>query len=139
MSPPKDVQPSSSSDAAILVQQARAQHRESRKDISDNSTIEPEHESVQPIGWHGAEAGDIDETELVRKQRAIAEKLERRQQQLAKDGAEIERVRNELAALEAPLKEEIMSIRTALETSNKAEKMLVDEVNVLRDGKCIVV
>lgn len=84
--------------------------------------------------WIGAEAGDVDESEIARKQRAISEKLQKRQRQLQKDGAELERVRRELEALEEPLKAEIMSIRTALEASNKREKLLVDEINALRSG-----
>ncbi len=94
----------------------------------------PEEEVVTPVGWVGAEAGDVDGSELARRQRAIGKKLAERQRQLERDSHEIERVREELAALEAPLKAEIMSLRTALEDANKREMALVGEVNALRKG-----
>lgn len=122
----------SAAEAASLVKAERARAAARTKPTTPEP---PKHETVQSpeIGWVGAESGDVDENELERRQRAISQRLIARQRQLAKDGAELERVRKELAALEAPLKAEIMSLRSALEDSNKREKFLVDEINALRD------
>lgn len=126
----------SASDAAALVQAERMRQRSKMPLETDSGATSPEppKEEVQPVKWIGAEAGEVDETELARKQRAISEKLLKRQKQLQRDGAELERVRHELEALEVPLKAEIMSLRTALEDANKREKALVDEINSLRSG-----
>jgi chromosome segregation ATPase len=123
----------SASDAAALV---RAERRRAAACAAPApAPAPPKHEAVQEAaGWVGAEAGDVDESELERRQRAIGARLVARQRQLEKDGAELERVRVDLAALEAPLKAEIMSLRTALEETNRREKALVDEVNRLRDA-----
>jgi chromosome segregation ATPase len=134
-------------DAAALVKAERARQRaeEAREEAKKASTPkEVELECVQPASWVGAEAGNVDDNELARRQREISERLARRQKQLLQDSDALERVRLELAALEAPLKAEIMSLRNALENANKKESLLVAEVNELRTtlhvkGKDLVV
>lgn len=123
----------SASDAAAIVRADRERAAaKARKDVQMPAA--PKKEEVSPVGWVGAEAGDVDDDEISRRQRSIAEKLARRQRQLARDGEELERVRRELKELEAPLKAEILSIRVALEGTATQEKGLVDEINTMRDG-----
>jgi chromosome segregation ATPase len=120
-------------DAAALVKAERARQREAAgTDAKQTAVAEVALETVQPTSWVGAEAGNVDDNELSRRQREISDRLARRQKQLLRDSDELERVRLELAALEAPLKAEIMSLRTALEEANKKETLLVAEVNALR-------
>lgn len=124
--------PSSASAAASLVKASNA--RSPRASVA--APAAPAHETVEPVsvGWAGAGAGGADEGELERRQRAIGARLAARQKQLVRDTAELERVRGELAALEAPLKAEIMSLRAALEGAGKREKGLVEEINEMRDA-----
>lgn len=124
--------PTSASAAASLVKAENA--RSSRTSLA--APAAPKHETVEPVslGWVGADAGGVDENELERRQRAIGARLAARQKQLVRDSAELERVRGELTALEAPLKAEIMSLRAALEGAGKREKLLVEEINDMRDA-----
>lgn len=89
-------------------------------------------EQVSTPKWDGAEAGEVDESELERRQRALSEKLERRQAEIARQSERLTRVRDELRALEAPIKTEIMQLRQRLEDENRKEIALVASVNSLR-------
>lgn len=124
------------SDAAALVRSER-ERAAAKSPKEPQMPAAPEKEVVSAAGWVGAEAGDVDDNEIERRQRAIAQKLVQRQRQLARDGEELERVRRELKELEAPLKAEILSIRVALEGTATQEKALVDEINTMRSGKGI--
>lgn len=125
----------SAADAAALVLAERARSRAAEATKKAEAAPAPARELVSVVeGWVGAEAGEVDGSELERRQRAISRRLAARQRQLDRDGKELERVRGDLAALEAPLKAEIMSMRTALEEANRRESALVDEVNGMREA-----
>lgn len=127
-------------EAAELVLQERRRQREEikRKEAKEakanniNKDKEVKLEKVSVPKWEGAEAGEVDESELERRQRALAEKLERRQEEVARQGERLARVREELRALEAPIKTEIMQVRHQLEDENRKEVALVSSVNSLR-------
>lgn len=126
---------SPTAEAAELVMKEREREKERRRRRSSNrdeTPKAPQLESVSNPKWEGVEAGAIDESELDRRQRVIAEQLERKQTELRRTGRELARVRAELKALEEPIKAEIMSLRERLEDANRKEKALVESVNVLR-------
>lgn len=125
----------SSADAAEVVLKERERQREierKKKSSAEKPEVEPELETVSVPKWEGAEAGEVDESELDRRQRAIAEQLEKKQKEVHRQGKELARVRAELKALEEPIKAEIMQLREKLEDSNRREKSLVESVNTLR-------
>lgn len=127
----------SSSEAAEVVLKERRKQREieekKSKAAADGATPqEPTLETVSVPKWEGAEEGEVDESEMDRRQRAIAEQLEKRQREVNRLGKELARVRADLKALEEPIKAEIMQLREKLEDSNRREKALVDAVNLLR-------
>lgn len=127
----------SSANAAEVVMRERERQRDidRRKAAAEGAEAgeaPPEMEAVSVPRWEGAEAGEVDESELDRRQRAIAERLDRRQREVKRTGQELARVRAELKALEEPIKAEIMKLRERLEDSNRKEKALVDTVNTLR-------
>lgn len=127
----------SSSEAAEVVLKERQKQREieqKRAKAADGTAAleKPTLEIVSVPKWEGAEDGEVDESELDRRQRAIGEQLERRQREVHRQGKELARVRAELKALEEPIKAEIMQLREKLEDSNRREKALVDSVNMLR-------
>jgi len=128
----------STSEAAELVLKERQRQRELERrtkqagDASDKAVAEPTLEQVSVPKWEGAEAGEVDESELDRRQRAISERLERKQREVHEQGKELARVRAELKALEEPIKAEIMQLREKLESANRTEKGLVETVNALR-------
>lgn len=127
----------SSSEAAEVVLQERQRQRElgdRRKDkeaVSDELQ-QPVLETVSVPKWEGADAGEVDESELDRRQRVISEQLDKKQREVHRQGQQLARVRAELKALEQPIKEEIMQLRERLEDSNRREKALVESVNALR-------
>lgn len=127
----------SSSEAAEVVLKERQKQREIEKKKSktpaDATPAQaPVLETVSVPKWEGAEEGEVDESELDRRQRAIAEQLEKKQREVHRQGKELARVRAELKALEEPIKAEIMQLREKLEDANRREKALVDAVNILR-------
>lgn len=128
----------SSSEAAEVVLRERERQRQAddrkKKASSDQLDEEkkPSLETVSTPKWDGAEAGEVDESELDRRQRALAEQLERRQREVIRQSKQLARVRDDLKALELPIKAEIMQLRERLEDANRREVVLVDTVNSLR-------
>lgn len=127
----------SSSEAAEVVLKERQKQREieQKKAMAANATAAPKEPTLETVSvpkWEGAEEGEVDESELDRRQRAIGEQLEKRQREVQRQGKELARVRADLKALEEPIKAEIMQLRERLEDSNRREKALVDSVNMLR-------
>lgn len=127
----------SSSEAAEIVLKERQRQKEldnrrKAKEASSDEPQQPELEKVSVPKWEGADAGEIDESELDRRQRTISEQLEKKQREVHRQGQQLARVRAELKALEQPIKEEIMQLREKLEDSNRREKALVESVNALR-------
>lgn len=135
-----------SADAAELVLQERERQKEAQRVAQKRSPSSPtggttqsptkstevKLETVSVPKWEGAEQGEVDESELDRRQRAISEKLERKQREVIQQGKQLAKVRAELKALEVPIKQEIMNIRELLEGANKEEIYLVQSVNTLR-------
>lgn len=113
------------------MRQREIDNRQKAKGISATPK-QPTLETVSAPKWEGAEAGEVDESELERRQRAISEQLEKKQREVLRQGRELERIQSELKALEQPIKAEIMMLREKLEHSNRREKALVDNVNSLR-------
>ncbi len=127
---------SPTAEAAEIVLREREREREQRKRGAKGAkasvAAEPKLEAVSTPKWEGAEAGEIDESELDRRQRSITEQLDRKQRELRRTGQELAKVRAELKALEEPIKAEIMTLRQRLEEANRVEKSLVESVNSLR-------
>lgn len=140
MRPADEMTDSKPTEAAELVLQERKRQREQakRKEAKEKKAgnnangDKVQLEQVSTPKWEGAEAGEVDESELERRQRALSEKLERRQAEIARQSERLTRVREELRALEAPIKTEIMQIRQRLEEENRKEIALVASVNSLR-------
>lgn len=126
------------SDAAevVLKERQRLREEEEREKKRAQSNIKslkpPQLEAVSTPKWEGAEQGQVDESELERRQRALTEQLEKKQLEVQRQGKKLARVREELKALEEPIKAEIMQLRERLEQSNRSEAALVDAVNALR-------
>lgn len=125
--------------AELVLQERKRQRDEAKRREAKEAKAEKDIkidkvqlEQVSTPKWEGAEAGEIDESELERRQRALSEKLERRQAEIARQSERLTRVREELRALEAPIKTEIMQIRQHLEEENRKEISLVASVNTLR-------
>lgn len=119
----------------VLRERERARLEETRRAAQDKTggkPVEPELETVSVPKWEGAEAGEVDENELERRQRSITEQLERKQEELQRTGKELAKLRAELKELEEPIKAEIMTLRERLEAANRSEKTLVESVNSLR-------
>lgn len=128
-------QETATSEAAELVLRERARQREhnARQTNADAlAAVPPKLETVSVPRWDGAEAGDVDESELDRRQRALSQHLDKRQAEVVRQGKELARVRRELKKLEEPIKLEIMALRERLEESNRREMGLVTTVNTLR-------
>lgn len=126
-----------SSEAAEVVLQERQRQKEldnrrRAKESTSDELQQPVLETVSVPKWEGADAGEVDESELDRRQRVISEQLEKKQREVHRQGQQLARVRAELKALEQPIKEEIMQLREKLEESNRQEKALVESVNALR-------
>lgn len=129
-----------STDAAeiVLKERERQKETEKRKKVqqaksSDSSSTKgPKLETVSTPKWEGADQGDIDENELDRRQRVIAEELEKKHREIQKQDKRLAKVRSELKALEEPIKAEIMQLRESLEQMNRTEIGLVESVNSLR-------
>lgn len=115
------------SSAAEVVLRER-ERRRARERVSSETPQAPALETVSTVGTAVA----VDERELERRQRNLSEQLARKQEEVQQTGRKLARVRGELAAIEAPIKAEIMTIRERLEAANRAEKALVDGVNALR-------
>lgn len=132
---PSDV---SSAEAADIVLRERQRQREAEKrkqtgkHPDKTNTSEPLLETVSVPKWEGADEGEVDESELDRRQRALSEKLEKKQLEVQQQGKKLAKVRAELKALEEPIKAEIMQLRESLEQSNRREISLVTSVNSLR-------
>lgn len=125
----------STSEAAEVVLKERQRQRDletREKPKSPSKPTPPKLETVSVPKWEGAEAGEVDESELDRRQRAISQKLEARQQEVRRQGIQLARVRAELKKLEEPIKAEIMGLREQLEGANRRESGLVNMVNSLR-------
>lgn len=125
----------STSEAAELVLKERRRQRELQQNKAKSQTSndsKPVLETVSVPQWEGAEAGQVDESELDRRQRAIAERLERKQREVQQQSKQLARVKAELKALEEPIRAEIMQLREQLEAENRNEKSLVESVNALR-------
>lgn len=99
---------------------------------SPDPQSEPHIEVVSVPDWKSSQNADIDESELDRRQRALSEKLELKQLEVQRQGRRLAKVRDELKALEQPMKAEIMKLRQSLEDANRSEISLVDTVNTLR-------
>ena len=124
MSSPKTT---TTSDAADIVLRERARLREESKKPSVKDAEPVSLETVSVVSQR-----PIDESELDRRHRDLAQKLEKRQIEVEKQGQALARVRKELKALEQPMKEEIMKLREKLEDANRRETVLVTSVNDLR-------
>lgn len=128
-----DVTPS---EAAELVLQERRRQRETekRKEAREakNEVKDITLEKVSVPKWEGADEGEVDESELDRRQRALSEQLEKRQREVIRQSKQLAKVREELKALEQPIKAEIMQLREQLESANREEISLVQDVNILR-------
>lgn len=128
----------STSEAAEVVLKERQRQRAlqttqaASNPPASTSPTQPALETVSTPQWKNPQAHEIDESELDRRQRAISERLERRQLEVQRQGKQLARVRAELKALEQPIKQEIMQLRERLEDSNRRERGLVDSVNALR-------
>lgn len=112
----------------------QAQKQNPNKDAATSSdgTHAPTLEQVSMPKWDGLESGEVDESELDRRQRALSEQLDRRQREVHQQGKRLARVREELKALEQPIKADIMQLRERLEVANRSEITLVQNVNELR-------
>lgn len=98
----------------------------------DSDEIRVELETVSVPKWDGADQGDVNESELDRRQRALSQQLERRQREMLEQSEKLARVREELKELEQPIKADIMTLREKLEHANREEITLVQGVNMLR-------
>lgn len=133
-----DFVPTSSSEAAQLVLKERQRQREAEKNSQPKQSahtaksLQPALETVSVPRWEGEDQGQVDESELDRRQRALQEKLERKQLEFQRQGKRLAKVRQELKSLEEPIRAEIMKIRQQLEYANREEIELVNSVNTLR-------
>ncbi|PXF49380.1 hypothetical protein BWQ96_00696 [Gracilariopsis chorda] len=135
----------SSSDAAELVlkerQRQRSLHANTAPDPRspnnpNNALSKPKLETVSTPQWGNTPSSEhsvLDEADLDRRHRALQQKLERKQQDIQRQGKRLQKVRDELKALEVPIRAEIMNIRQQLEQANREEITLVDTVNALRN------
>lgn len=118
------------SDAAELVLKEREKERKERSK-RDNDVKEVELEKVSEL--EGLKGGKlVDESELDRRQRALHQQLEKKENEAKKTAEALEKLRKDLKALEEPIKAEIFQIRTQLEEANRHESTLVVAVNDLR-------
>lgn len=128
-----DVTPSEAAELVLRERQRQREaekRREAREAKGEAKDITIEKVSVPK--WEGADEGEVDESELDRRQRALSEQLEKRQREVIRQSKQLARVREELKALEQPIKTEIMQLREQLETANRQEISLVQDVNLLR-------
>lgn len=129
-----------STDAAEIVLKERQRQKETERrkkaqqqaKASESSTEGPKLETVSIPKWEGADQGEIDENELDRRQRVIAQELEKKHREIQKQDKRLAKVRHDLKVLEEPIKAEIMQLRESLEQMNRTELNLVESVNSLR-------
>ncbi|CAN8076573.1 unnamed protein product [Agarophyton chilense] len=129
----------SSSDAAELVLKERkrqrdlqSKHTRRQQQSPTASQQKPELETVSTPKWSQQQHAQLDEAELDRRHKALQQRLEMKQQDIQRQGKRLQKVREELKALEQPIRAEIMHIRQQLEQANREEMTLVDSVNSLR-------
>mmetsp|Transcript_5313 Transcript_5313/g.15872 ORF Transcript_5313/g.15872 Transcript_5313/m.15872 type:complete len:203 (+) Transcript_5313:72-680(+) len=119
-----------SGEAAEILLRELEKGKKSANGENKSTPSAPKLEQVSGLSEEQMKA--MDESELEERSRAVQERLEKREVELKKQAEMLDKMKKELKAIEAPMKKEILEIRTSLEEINRNESRCVTAVNDLR-------